>query len=72
MNGRVILWQMRIPEQSSEYQLSSFNNYDLSSDNPRNALKNPMYHIQSLQFRLNYIIAGTRSGDIYFLRIPEG
>lgn len=31
-----------------------------------------MYHIQSLQFRLNYIIVGTRSGDIYFLQIPDG
>lgn len=63
---------MSVPEGSSEYQLSSFSTYNLYSENPRNALKNPMYHIQSLQFRLNYIIVGTRSGDIYFLQIPDG
>lgn len=71
MNGTVIVWQMVVPEGSSEYKINSFNTYQLYPDNPRNALKNPMYHIQSLQFRLNYIIAGTRSGDIYFLCIPE-
>lgn len=27
-------------------------------------------HIQSLEFRFNKIIAGTRSGDIYFLSLP--
>jgi hypothetical protein len=72
MNGTVILWQMNIPEGSSEYELSSFNTYNLHTEDPREALKNPMYHIQSLQFRLKYIIAGTRSGDIYFLKIPNG
>ena len=28
------------------------------------------FHVQSLQFRFNKIIAGTRSGDIYFLQLP--
>ena len=70
MNGTVILWQMRRPDGANEYQINSFNTYTICSD-PRTALKNPMYHIQSLQFRLNYIITGTRSGDIYFLSLPE-
>lgn len=55
------------------------NNFSSSDDAERlhmrtskEAAHNPMFHIQSLQYRLKHIIVGTRSGDIYFLQIPDG
>lgn len=71
MNGVVILWQLVRQEDSNEYQLLKAFEYNICLQNITSAVKNPMYHIQSLQLRLNNIIVGTRSGDIYFLSIPN-
>jgi hypothetical protein len=69
MNGRVILWDLKQDEETSEYGLFFFQEYQLNPDKSA-SIKDPKYHVQSLQFRINYIIVGTRNGDIYFLLLP--
>ena len=71
MDGSVKLWEMRNPSNGSMYIIEKIFEYPLYGDIPENKLlESPSCHIQSLQFRFNKIIAGTRSGDIYFLTLP--
>jgi hypothetical protein len=73
VNGTVILWQMEYSSQRNVYELIKLKEYAIYFDEPyREVIKNPQYHIQSLQFRYNLIVAGTRSGDIYFLNLVDG
>lgn len=71
MDGSVKLWEMRNPSNGSMYIIEKIFEYPLYGDIPEHKLlESPSCHIQSLQFRFNKIIAGTRSGDIYFLTLP--
>jgi hypothetical protein len=71
MDGSVKLWEMRNPSNGSMYIIEKIFEYPLYGDIPESKLlESPSCHIQSLQFRFNKIIAGTRSGDIYFLTLP--
>jgi len=69
MDGTVNLWEMRNPENSNMYIIEKIFEYPLSKEVGK-TLTSCTYHVQSLQFRFNKIIAGTRSGDIYFLSLP--
>ena len=78
MDGSVNLWEMRNPSSGNLYIIEKIFEYPLTGDIvPDKVLASPACHIQSLQFRkhltnlgFNKIIAGTRSGDIYFLTLP--
>lgn len=71
MNGVVIIWQLARQEDTNEYELLKAFEYNICLEETITAVKNPMFHIQSLQLRLNNVIVGTRSGDIYFLSMPN-
>lgn len=72
MDGSVKLWEIRNPSNGSMYIIEKMLEYPLYDLNfPTDKLiQTPSCHIQSLQFRFNKIIAGTRSGDIFFLTLP--
>lgn len=71
MDGSVKLWEMRNPSSGSMYIIEKIFEYPLFGDiSEERLIETPACHIQSLQFRFNKIIAGTRSGDIYFLTLP--
>lgn len=71
MDGSVNLWEMRNPATGNLYIIEKIFEYPLTGDIPPELAKDhPSCQIQSLQFRFNKIIAGTRSGDIYFLTLP--
>lgn len=72
VNGTVILWEMGYLPSSGEYRLIPLFEYPIyQKETIKDVIKNPKYHIQSLQYRFNLIIAGTRSGDIYFLAVID-
>ena len=70
MDGTVNLWEMSDPSSGNQLIIEKIFEYPLSKDSGPSTLKNTNCHVQSLQFRFNKIIAGTRSGDIYFLSLP--
>jgi hypothetical protein len=71
MDGSVKLWEMRNPSSGTMYIIEKIFEYPLFGDlTEEKLIETPACHIQSLQFRFNKIIAGTRSGDIYFLTLP--
>ena len=72
MDGKVNLWEMRNPaKNSSLYIMEKIFEYPLVGEiGTDKALQSALHHVQSLQFRFENIIAGTRSGEIYFLTLP--
>lgn len=70
MDGTVNLWEMNNPETGNMFIIEKIFEYPLASEQISRSLKLSECHIQSLEFRFNKIIAGTRSGDIYFLSLP--
>lgn len=71
MDGTVNLWEMSNPESGNLFIIEKIFEYPLGTEQSiSKGLVSSDSHIQSLQFRFNKIIAGTRSGDIYFLSLP--
>ena len=71
MDGSVNLWEMSNPESGNHFIIEKTFDYPLGTEQYiSKGIKNTESHVQSLQFRFNKIIAGTRSGDIYFLTLP--
>ena len=72
MDGKVNLWEMRNPaSNSSLFIIEKIFEYPLVGEiDTDKALQSPLHHVQSLQFRFENIIAGTRSGEIFFLTLP--
>lgn len=69
-DGRVLLWNLGRAEHS--YVLEKMYEYSiLSNEDPTKAYLNPKNHIQSVCIGENFILAGTRSGDIYELVRPS-
>lgn len=60
---------MSNPDSGNSLIIEKLFEYPLPKD-PGPTLKQTFCHVQSLQFRFNTIIAGTRSGDIFFLSLP--
>lgn len=69
MDGRVILWYLGLSEYS--YIIEKIYEYSISTEEMSKLSKNPKNHIQSVCIGSKYILAGTRSGDIYELVRPS-
>lgn len=69
MDGRVILWYLGISEYN--YIVEKIYEYSITTEELSIAILNPKNHIQSVCIGSKYILAGTRSGDIYELVRPN-
>ena len=78
-NGTIIVWEFKPNGEDTEHKYRPIRRleidlaYDLdrTSKEHNMGIKDPRYHVQSVQFRANFVIAGTRSGDIYFCHVPS-
>ncbi len=71
-DGRVVLWEITKNE-SSKFNFEKYFEYNIA-DSQKMALSletDLKYHIQSLCIGSKFILAGTKSGDIYEIEIPE-
>lgn len=66
-DGRVILWSL----DRSEYSYILEKQYEYFLPDDLQKVANPKCHIQSVCIGQKYILAGTRSGDIYELVRPK-
>lgn len=63
---------MKYSSEQNIFQLLKKREFVISFDQSfKEVIKNPQYHVQSQQFRYNLIVAGTRSGDIYFINLID-
>ncbi|CAD8183513.1 unnamed protein product [Paramecium pentaurelia] len=69
MDGRVILWSLSKSEYS--YVVEKIYEYSIANEQLQKVGLNPNLHVQSVCIGQNYILAGTRSGDIYELVRPN-
>lgn len=67
--GRVILWYLGLSEYT--YIVEKIYEYSITNEELTKAIQNPKNHIQSVCIGSKYILAGTRSGDIYELVRPS-
>jgi hypothetical protein len=65
MDGRINLWEI-LPEEYN-YKLVKLWEYPLTKEDTSDAIKNPENYVQTVCIGNKYILAGTKSGDIYEL-----
>lgn len=68
-DGRVVLWDLCI-NKNKKLILEKIHEYVLYQNHSINQL-DETYHVQSLCIGKEYILCGTKSGDIYELLIPK-
>ena len=70
IDGRIILWEITNNE-SNKMNFEKFYEYNISHEELSKRIEDPKNHIQSLCIVSKYILAGTKSGDIYEIEIPD-
>ena len=70
IDGRIIMWEITNNE-SNKMNFEKFYEYNISHEELSKRIEDPKNHIQSLCIGSKYILAGTKSGDIYEIEIPE-
>lgn len=73
MDGKVVIWKLGVTGSELNYNLESLYEFDVTFNAQLKELKenNPEIHIQSVCIGSKYILAGTKSGDIYELIRPD-
>ncbi|KAL4455920.1 hypothetical protein ABPG73_008674 [Tetrahymena malaccensis] len=69
LDGRVCLWE--IFPSNYNYEIIKIQEYSITNLQPDLVLKKPEFQIQSICIGSKYILAGTKSGDIYELLLPQ-
>lgn len=73
MDGKVLIWKLSVIGSESSYNLETMYQFDVTFNSHVKAphIRNPEVHIQSVCIGSKYILAGTRTGDIYELIRPD-
>lgn len=60
-----------IQDESNKFTFEKIKEFRVCQDDPKHAIFDPKNHIQSLCIGKNFILTGTKSGDIYELELPN-
>jgi hypothetical protein len=69
LDGRINLWQIA-PKEQGAYLIEKVHEYSITKDETTDAISAKENNVQSVCIGSQYILAGTKSGDIYELLRP--
>ena len=70
IDGRVNLWRI-VPLPQSAFQLELVESYAIANMDAQQAVTLSEYYVQSINIGSRFILAGTKSGDVYELLLPK-